>query len=116
MKRKLVGVSLVVLVTSVAFALTCTYTQSGGDLGVRCTSNSDCATYKNRIAITCTDSGTATGLVPGQSTTNTVTVTTCSGGTCSEVINEGYMTCTGGTVWSEDEVTLVDTPCVDCGA
>ena len=96
---------MTVLIVGVALGITLTYVQFGP--GPSCAIDANCGFYKDRIAITCTDGGSYTGLVPGVTKTNTVTVNKYINGTCSSG------TCTGGSLVETDPGTVVvDTPCV----
>ena len=108
MKKLVIGGALVAsLCASVYASITCTYNQGGGSSS--CNTDNQCATYKDRVAVTCTDGGTATGKMPAAIEENRVEINTMSGGTCSN----GH--CTGGTVFEIETVTLEDQPCGDCG-
>lgn len=109
MKRSSLGaIILSAMAITVLATVYCTYSESSGK--AVCTQNANCATYKDPVPIYCNDVGSTTGKIPDIPQTNVVTVTIFSLGTCSS-----YQ-CEGGTPFSSNTETNIDTRCKDCPA
>lgn len=90
---------------------TCTYIQTMS--APVCSTSEQCANYSTPVGVTCADIYLDTSGTPGPSSTNTVTVTTYSGGTCSE-FQTGFSYCTGGTQTGVSTNTIVNHYCQGC--
>lgn len=106
--KKMTQAMILYTAPAITLMAACTYLQGG--IGAKCLDDSHCTTYRTPNPVTCFDAGSSTSAKPGNSTTNRVTVTIYSGGTCAN----GF--CYGGTPFSMHQKEIVDNYCEGCGS
>src|SRR6266567_2283618 len=107
MKRASLMAIMTVLMISTLYAFQCTYFAKQITCVV-CTDNAGCNTYSLPLANACNDQGSATGQTFGNIQTNSVTVTTYTSGSCTNLC------CANGMVFSVQTNQVVESFCKKC--